>query len=808
MASAGQPDFDPATLPSAEAKSDYLMSLSRERDDDEVSTVFVQQQIDELQARLEQAGTAGAAGVGLNQANQQLKDELQFLRNSLRQPTFFDDMKKTFEEPLKREVITRVYPQLQRRFEFNNTHGVDSTTFDTHLQECLLDMLSARQFYTQLGFLAFFKRNLFRLFAGVACTYFEAAFAFTIASSIINNALFTVSAGYVPDMGTIIGALNNAYQSCTQKNVILLLTSMGVSAENASQIFEKMKDLTMEQTKFVLKCLFLKRVVGGIRSAEHPNSARAAQGQHPTFFQLISDPSLFLTYLKSIGPPGIHGIVGEPTSSLRVRAITSFREFMDSLYPGIIAQLTTVFPDTADDQIKKLLFDLLLNLNDDSTEDETLIKLALLQSELYRCVEEKYMKKNGMTPLNFHKLCKKVCPGLLGGLTQQTVERIYGVRTPVSSQDTTGAVASDSVPSLDVGSRESSASHVMSTLRKFPSLVAQHARDWFGGWFPERTTKPDKIIKKTSFRGDATHQFLKAGNAIKNKIDKKYHRNIDAVINAFKNTVAYDENGNLRVSEPTDYDKEVKLFAENIQVLKIMVTRYEDTKKNIRMLLRKFQKAAYQQVDDDYRRLSSISVPFGGNSLATLNATETVIKRMTDALESMIVLSENAIDDIYADAGDGDDDDDAHAGHGDGHDDAHAGDGDDDEGDDMGGRTNPLGQGSAAFSFEADVGHDESDDMGGRTNPLGQGSADLSIEGREGFDESGMAQGGFAQGGNLGGDPAEGSGMPQGGRSRSRKRSVSKRTRRKGVGKKQKSKKNKRQSRRKVRRASSRKSRK
>jgi hypothetical protein len=48
----------------------------------------------------------------------------------------------------------------------------------------------------------------------------------------------------------------------------------------------------------------------------------------------------------------------------------------------------------------------------------------------------------------------------------------------------------------------------------------------------------------------------------------------------------------------------------------------------------------------------------------------------------------------------------------------------------------------------------------------------------------------------------------QGGRSRSRKRSVSKRTRRKGVAKKQKSKKNKRQSRRKVRRTSSRKGRK
>ena len=56
-------------------------------------------------------------------------------------------------------------------------------------------------------------------------------------------------------------------------------------------------------------------------------------------------------------------------------------------------------------------------------------------------------------------------------------------------------------------------------------------------------------------------------------------------------------------------------------------------------------------------------------------------------------------------------------------------------------------------------------------------------------------------------DPDDSSGS-RGGRSRSRKRSVSKRTRRKATTKKQKSKKNKRQSRRKVRRASSRKDRK
>ena len=75
--------------------------------------------------------------------------------------------------------------------------------------------------------------------------------------------------------------------------------------------------------------------------------------------------------------------------------------------------------------------------------------------------------------------------------------------------------------------------------------------------------------------------------------------------------------------------------------------------------------------------------------------------------------------------------------------------------------------------------------------------------------ESTVPTGSDDEGDNMGnvGAGASASGR-RGGRSRSRKSSVSKRTRRKGVDKKQKSNKNKRQSRRKVRRASSRRSRK
>ena len=634
-------DQDPATM-SAEQASDYFMSLARENED-EASLVFVQQQINDFNTRLEQAG---AAGVGLNPADTKLKDELQSLRDRLRKPTFFDEMNTTFREPLTDEVMTHVYQELQDRLQFNNGHGDESITFDTHLKECLVEMLSARQFYTELGFLAFFKRSFFRLFAGVGCTYFEAEFALTIASSIINNTLFTATIGYAPDIGTIIGYLNTAYQSCTQKSIINLLESLGVSPESAPQIYEKIKDFSKEQIKFVLKCLFLKRVVGGITSAERSSAAQQPQRPRPSFFQMISHPRDLLDYLKSIGPSDVAGIAGAPNLSLSSRAITSFRGFMGDSFKGIKDQLNTVFPDTADDEIKMILFKLLLNLNDDSTEDDIGLALSVLVSALYSCIEAKYPK---MTSEVFRKLCKKVCPGLLVGLTQETVASVYGPSIQESSQSSTAAVMDQDSPPKhinDADSRQGIVSRAMSALRQLPLRLAERAQTWFGGWF-ERTRKPDEINTRVSIRGDATHQFLKACDAIKKRMPKddkydKYATSIDNVLNAFKHTVHYDEKGDLKASEETDYDKELRTFNDSMAIL----SKIKDAPQDVVDMLRKFQNAAWEQYSGYCELLSSMSVPFGGNSLAMLTATETVIERMTDTLKSMIVSSDAAVFDI------------------------------------------------------------------------------------------------------------------------------------------------------------------
>lgn len=295
--------------------------------EDEILLVSVQQQIDDFNQRL------SAAGVEPNSADQQLLADLTELRRRTERPTFFEEMKKAFREPLVNAVINSgVYEDIKVRLRFDDTKD-GAADFDRNLRECLTSFVSAKEFYTILAFTAFYKRSFFRLFAGVACTFLEAEVAFTIATSIINNTLYTATASYVPDINTIIGYLNTAYQSCSQESIIKLLQSLGVSAAAAPQIYEKMVGLTNEQIKFVLKCLFLKRVVGGIRDVERPGQA-PAQGQPPTFSELISSPSRLLSYLQSIGP-GLHGIAGAPGMSLQGRTITSFHDFMTQKYSNI-----------------------------------------------------------------------------------------------------------------------------------------------------------------------------------------------------------------------------------------------------------------------------------------------------------------------------------------------------------------------------------------------------------------------------------------------------------------------------------------
>lgn len=746
----GEPvDFDRM---SGEEIANYLLELG-----DEPSLVSVQQQIDKFKRNLE------AAGGQSNPADQQLLTDLQALRAKTIKPRFFVRMNAAFEEPFKRAVIdSGVYVEIKQRLSFIDSRQ-ESELFDTRLKECLHEMMSARKFYTTLAFTAFYKRSLFRLFAGVACTYFEAETAFTIATSIINNALYTATLTKIQNIDEAVRLLNNAYQTCNRDNIIGLLTSLGIAEAFAREIYNKMVGLTIEQMKFVLKCLFLKRVASGIQRVEHPGRA-PAQGQPPTFFELISNPGLFLQYLRSIGP-GVHGVAGAPDVSLEGQVITSFQELMTVLGVKTTDQLNIVFPDTADAEIKMILFKLLLNLDDKCTDDDILIKFALLRHRLYGCLENKYMNDR-MNQEQFHALCSQVCPGLLeSGLTQRTVESIYGQRKSNLSQESDMAVRGDSGPQVLDDSDKPTVSRVMNTLRRFPSTVAEHAKNWFENWFPETPRSYTSTAITTNKRGHVTLEFMKACDAIKEKYkDKKQQNSVDAVRDAFMNTVIFDTKGNLRLDVDTDYHARVKKFNKNMEAVSTIAKGYEKFKLSIRTLLYKFQEAAYNQVDENYELLTSAAVPFGGNSLAMLNKNENVIEPMTNALNSMIQYSEQCINSINGGEENSEEEEEEE---------------ENGDGGNMGGPALLGGEEVAedGGAVEMGVPDDNGDDMGG------PGASSSSVQG------SGPAQHG-------------------GRRSRSRKRSVSKRTRRKGVAKKQKSKKNKRQSRRKVRRASSRKSRK
>ncbi len=678
-----------------------------------------------------------------NQADVKLAADVERLKANLSQPSFLQRMGEEFKKPLV-NMSTRVVGLIKTRLRFQETHA-NAVAFDQDLTKCIIEMMSAKEFYTKLAFTAYYKRSFFRLFAGVGCTYLEAELALTVAFSIINNALFTVTLGAIQDINTIVGYLNAAYQSCTQENVILLLTSMGVSTENASQIYEKMEGLTMEQTKFVLKCLFMKKVVGGIESAEQGNlGGNAAPPQPPTFMELMSNPGLFIDYLRSIGP-GVHGVAGAPESSLQGRAITSFREFMTGVIETtLMNQLNTVFPDTANDQIDAIIFELLLNLPENASTQNTEIAFALFRHQLYTCLEEMAYNRSGFSQDDFRTMCGEVCPGLLEncGLNEATLTEVYGGSDKMSEDNSQLPGGSDTPLEQRFASLEESKSYfmgVLELLKKNSSEFCEQTKHWFGSLFHVESGRPPGSIHEQPLdRPHAVFELAKTCDNIKKEMAAKlspenlerFNHSIERVNEAFRRTITFSGPRKMSTTGQTEYDYSIEQFNKTMLMLKSLAPSE---------VIRDFINDLISLASDEYEHycelLSVRCLPFAGNSQGAYLA-EGVIEQISKQLERLIEASAQALDAINS------------------------------ESDDM-------------VKYNSSTGPAQSSNL------------------------SSFAQGGDpAQGGNLDG------GRRPGGRSRSRKRSVSKRTRRKGVAKKQKSKKNKRQSRRKVRRASSRKSRK
>jgi hypothetical protein len=682
-----------------------------------LTLIAFQQKIDELRTKTEQALRANPQ----DEVNTELNRELEALQLRLSEPGFIDKMITEFRRPF--EVMVRqsgVIEDIKRKFGFvyhamdgGSINQTEIDNFNNDLYDCLMTMMSARDFYRLLAFTAIYKDSWVKLCFGVSCTIFELQLAFTIANSII----FKVSLGTL-DANTIITALHTAYNACTRENVITLLQSLGFTSESASQIYNKLSELTIEQMKFALQILVFKKLAGCIKLAENPQGAPPAPLPPFTLAELMGNPIGCIRYLQHMLPSIDHFVAGPPEYSLENRAITSFQDVMQVFFQNMQTRLRIVYPNDAPVKIKGILFELLLDLDlsDKHTPHAMDSALAMLQYRLYTCLEKLYITKN-VQPDTFNDICRQICPGLCLGLRESLVLAVFD--DPTDSIGSSLSVAATESPLLDRLNSidgEDRPWMIVSALTALKSNAIRFFRDterWVASFMPEQERPPSATPVQPLNRGHALAEFIELLQDIKtsDKLNKKYKKSLVPVFDAFKNSVHFDEDGNLKVSE-TDYDIQMRNF-------KLLMTSLTEIAKNVKGLnleildtIAKFIQASALEYEDECHLLVKFPFMFPGNTEALQHASFSEVDRITNMLNEMIQQAEIAISNIQPDS-----------------------------------------SGSSRNMSNSD-----SDSLGGR--------------------------------------------------SRSRKHSVSKRTRRKGVAKKEKSKKNKRQSRRKVRRASSRKLRK
>jgi hypothetical protein len=285
----------------------------------------------------------------------------------------------------------------------------------------------------------------------------------------------------------------------------------------------------------------------------------------------------------------------------------------------------------------------------------------------------------------------------------------------------------------------------LDSLKSNASTILQDIKRWFASFMPEQARPQSATPIQPLNRGHALAEFIELLEHIKtsDKLKTRDRKSLVTVFNAFKTSVHFDEDGNLKVSE-TDYDIQMRNFKQLMTSLTELAKNVKELNLEILDIIDKFIRASALEYEAECHLLVKFPFMFPGNTEALQHASFSEVDRITDMLNEMIEQAEIAISNIQPDS---------------------------------------SGRDSSMSDFDDDV-----------VSGSGANLSPASAVGSSAVDSSAVDS--SAVDSRLGG------------RSRSRKHSVSKRTRRKGVAKKQKSKKNKRQSRRKVRRASSRKLRK
>ena len=573
-------------------------------------------------------------GLPNDDARKQLFDELNQIRESLKERGFLQKIADSYRKPLHDVSERLLLPKIKE--VLRAPQNMDEK-FENNLKYCLNALMSATNYYIKLLFKSFYNDSKIRVLFGSACTIIELQVAYSALCYILNNATFVLSVGSMPDIRALSVTFTAAYSAMNEVNIIAFLTSYGYTSEQAKAIYATIAAVSIEQGKFILKGIFL-RGVNRFENEENPGGAAAAPQEHPqerppSFLQFITEPSrLFGRVMKAVPLPKLHLMIGEPGAAVSAVAVDKFQRFVGVVEDTVLRQLRMAFPDDADAVLVDILFNLLLGLDDEdyNDEDKFNIKLGFFIQKLKDCLKAKY---GGMTDEQFQELCKENLPGLNKGLTEDIILRIYGPREELPpSQET---LAPDS-QQQDPGEPPFK-TKVLEVFKTATLRVWEHFTCFLGAITPEQVARPRPIEVS-----ELEHPVLKLNNYIeelKRENPGLNNDKLDRCFDSFKRTIHIKTTRQGKVYVTTENPENPNDFGGACKDLYKTVKEISVTVKDAKNKLATFFEMCFT-VGYIVCNISSdlvLPIPFGGNSVGASTAmADTYMNMIIEAQEKMI----------------------------------------------------------------------------------------------------------------------------------------------------------------------------
>ena len=573
-------------------------------------------------------------GLPNDDARKQLFDELNQIRESLKERGFLQKIADSYRKPLHDVSERLLLPKIKE--VLRAPQNMDEK-FENNLKYCLNALMSATNYYIKLLFKSFYNDSKIRVLFGSACTIIELQVAYSALCYILNNATFVLSVGSMPDIRALSVTFTAAYSAMNEVNIIAFLTSYGYTSEQAKAIYATIAAVSIEQGKFILKGIFL-RGVNRFENEENPGGAAAAPQEHPqerppSFLQFITEPSrLFGRVMKAVPLPKLHLMIGEPGAAVSAVAVDKFQRFVGVVEDTVLRQLRTAFPDDADDILVDILFKLLLGLDDEdyNDEDKFNIKLGFFIQKLKDCLKAKY---GGMTDEQFQELCKENLPGLNKGLTEDIILRIYGPHEEIS----------DSLKGQPSYSQQQDPGEppfktkVLEVFKTATLRVWEHFTCFLGAITPEQVAPPKQIEVS-----ELEHPVLKLNNYIEDLKRENPDLNNDKLeicFESFKRTIHIKttDHGKVYVTtenpeKPNDFGAACKDLYETFKGIGVTA---KDAKDKLASFFERCFTVGYIvcNISSDL----ALPIPFGGNSVGASTAmADTYMNMFIKAQEKMI----------------------------------------------------------------------------------------------------------------------------------------------------------------------------